>query len=719
LGGHHQSAPVAQAVTPDYTGLQLQTSSNALPIPIVWGVTQIAPNLIWSGDFNAQPTYTQETGTNTGKGGASTSTYSYEQVTGYNYFTAIIFGLCEGPIHGIGTIWQGQSTYDTSSLGLSEFDGGTPQSTWSYLSSNHPDQALSYPGLAFLASSNFALGSSASLNLTYVEVAGILGSSSGVNGLDADPAQVIQDFLTNAQYGVGFPSASIDANTLFTGASCYQVYCRAAGLALSPALVNQEAANSILSRWLQLTNTAAIWSGGRLKFIPYGDSAIGAFMPNLTPVYDLTDDDFIFTDGEDPVQVGRIDPYAAYNMQALEILDSGNSWAATPIIAFDQNAIDLYGLRIASTLTAHEICDTGVGMNAAQLILQRGLYIRTAYTFKLSWEYCLLEPMDLVNITDTALGLANTTVRITEIDEDDNGILMIVAEEFPAGTATAVAYPSQASSGILINRNIAPASVNTPSIYEPPSALSASGKAEVWIGVSGGTSGVADPNWGGAFVWISTDNITFSQIGAITAPARQGLLTATLASSGGQANPQPPFNTIDTAHTLSVSLTESGGALESTTSQGVENAATLCLIDQELMAYETVALTGSHAYNLTNLARGVYGSIPASHMSGAVFTRLDAAIFKYIMPDSYLGQEIYIKLQSFNVFGNAVQDLAACTVYTYKPFGLGAFGPIATALATGNNVDCGLASGGAAQYDDFGFASDPYPNFIDLGLASS
>jgi len=79
--------------------------------------------------------------------------------------------------------------------------------------------------------------------------------SSGINGGDADPAQIIQDFLTNSQYGVGFPSGSIDATTLFSSGSgldsSYQGYCRAAYLALSPALTNQETANSILARWLQ------------------------------------------------------------------------------------------------------------------------------------------------------------------------------------------------------------------------------------------------------------------------------------------------------------------------------------------------------------------------------------------------------------------------------------------------------------------------------------
>src|SRR5208337_5605970 len=94
--------------------------------------------------------------------------------------------------------------------------------------------------------------------------------------IDADPAQVIYDFLTNAQYGAGFDPASIDATTLFGsgGDGSLQTYCRAMGFAFSPVLVSQEQGSSILTRWLQLLSCAAVWSGGLLKFIPYGDTAI-------------------------------------------------------------------------------------------------------------------------------------------------------------------------------------------------------------------------------------------------------------------------------------------------------------------------------------------------------------------------------------------------------------------------------------------------------------
>jgi hypothetical protein len=176
---------------------------------------------------------------------------------------------------------------------------------------------------------------------------------------------------------------------------------------------------------------------------------------------------------------------------------------------------------------------------------------------------------------------------------------------------------------------------------------------------------------------------------------------------------------IDGVNTLSVSLAESGGALSSTTLQGAENAGTLAIVGSELLAFETATLTAPNAYALSGLARGLYGSTPAAHASGAAFTRLDEAIFKYQLPALYIGQTFYLKLQSFNVFGNAVQDLSSCVAYPYTPVGSGRVGPVAQALAVGTNLDCGLASGTATQADDFGLASDPYPNLIDLGVASS
>lgn len=327
--------------------------------------------------------------------------------------------------------------------------------------------------------------------------------------------------------------------------------------------------------------------------------------------------------------------------------------------------------------------------------------------------------MDLVTLTDAGLGLSRTAVRIVDIEEDEDGLLAVTAEEFPGGTATAVAYPVQTSASVAVNRNVAPASVNPPLIFEPPATLTSGGEAEVWIGLSGGSGGSADPNWGGATVWISRDDASYTAIGMVMSVARQGVLVAALPSSGGQSSGVPPFTAIDLTDTLAVNMQESAGELNSAATQDAENGVTLCLIDDELLAYTNASLISAGTYALTGLARGLYGSAPASHASGAQFTRLDNAIFKYALPSIYINSGFYLKFQSFNVFGQAAQPLADCTAYSYTPVGSSWLGSVAQALASGANVDCGIASGAASGYDDFGSASDPYPYLIDLGLASS
>ena len=389
----------SQVQTPQYTGIQMQASSSALPIPILWGMTLVAPNVIWAGDFVAIPLYSGGSG---GKGGVFGGR---SQITGYDYFTALVMGLCEGPVTNVRYGYDGQNTYTLGMLSCGEILGTTPQTAWGYLTANHPKKAISYPGTVLITSSEFDLGSSSSIGSLSFEVLGTFAGSS-VTNTDADPALIINDFLTNAQYGVGFPASSINAAALFggSGGSSYQAYCAAVGIGLSPALVDQEAANSILARWLQLTNSTAVWSGGQLKIIPYGDTTVtgtlnsGAtvtFVPNATSVYDLTDDDFIAGTDADPIVVTRSDPYSASNVVNLEVLSRAPTYAAgsqiptynqygaqiggypnyyapTPIQARDQNAIELYGLRVGSTVTAHEICTTAIGQVVAQLILQRG-----------------------------------------------------------------------------------------------------------------------------------------------------------------------------------------------------------------------------------------------------------------------------------------------------------------------------------------------------------
>ena len=388
---------------------------------------------------------------------------------------------------------------------------------------------------------------------------------------------------------------------------------------------------------------------GKPVVITYTAGSAGNFTPNLTPAYALSDTDFVDEKGnKDPVQVERVDVFSLPTIQRVEVLSRGNQYSALPVEARDQSQIEIFGPRVGSTVQAHEICDEFVmGPAIAQTILQRALYVRTKFTFKLSWEYCLLDPMDIVTITDANLGLSNYPVRIIEIEEDDKGLLSFTCEELVTGVSNPAFNPNASAGGFQPNWGVPAVSINPPLIYEPPPS-GTGGVAQIWVGASG-INGGGGSQWGGANVYISTDNVTYSQIAVITAPMRQGLLTASLPAAAGW----------DAVDTLAVDLAEStevgDSALTGTSQAAAQAGATLSLIDSELLAYEVATLTSGTAYNLTGLARGLSGSVAAGHSSGAQFFRIDGAIVKYNVPANFIGKTIYFKFQSFNVFGGGAR----------------------------------------------------------------
>lgn len=618
--------------------LQVQQSSQGLTLPVVYGRARVAGNLIWYGDFT-----TIETKTTTRQGGKGGGGVKQEDIS-YTYEAAVMMALCEGEIKGIGRIWRDKEKFESlSQLRLNLAKGGDEQPTWTHLQQpKHQAQAINYSGTAYIYSPNYELTKSAQIYSHNFEVIGKMGYSSSIP--DANPSEIIRDMLTNQNYGCGFPAENLGDT------SVYGVYCRAAGIFLSPVYSEQTEAQQNISELLEQTNSAAVFSQGRLKIVPYGDVKLSgngaAYVPNLTPVYDLTDDDFIVSGAEDPLKVERKTNADAYNQIQVEYLDRANDYNIAVAEVKDQANIEQYGLRPKDAVKMHGICDAKVANHVAQLLLQRALYVRNEYEFKLGWKYCLLEPMDLVTLTDEGLGLNKTPVRIIEIEEDEEGVLTVKAEDFPMGAATATAYPTQPSLGYSADYNKSPGNAHAPVVFEAPLQLTG-GEPQIWLATAGGDM------WGGAEVWISTDGDSYTRIGATNKKARFGSLSAPLASGA----------VFDRANTLNVEI--SAGQMTGGTEQDSRDLLTLCYVDGEFLAYETAELKGVGRYTLGNLTRGAYGSNIDRHNAGSQFVRIDEAMFKYAVPANWVGRTVWVKLVSFNVFGSSVQELAEVPAYSY------------------------------------------------------
>ncbi|MBN8902826.1 MAG: hypothetical protein J0H19_18735 [Rhodospirillales bacterium] len=618
---------------PAYTGLSVQTSSYGKVVPLVYGTIRIAPNLIWFGDFQAISHTSSASG---GKGGGSASS------TSYTYSASVCLGLCEGPIVGFGNFWVDKAVYSVNGNQYG-FDGSYDQEAWGYLTSVHPDQALNYRGIAYAAVASLDLGSSPNLSNYNYEVKGPYADTV-VGKADADPSQVVSDFLSNPHHGAGFPLDRIGDLTQ------YQDYTLAAGLLVSFELSQQATASSILADLATATNSEFVWSEGVLTLVPFGDEELTGngktYTPPSEPLYDLTDDDFIAID-DDPVKLTRKRPSDAVNAIQLEYDNRSNSYATDMVEAKDQAAIDRYGLRTSAASSTHMFADPGAARTSVQLQLQRQS-ARNVYTFTTDERYILLDPMDIVTLTDPGLDLDRQWVRIIDITENDDRTLTFTAEEYLSGTGSAAAYSYSTGAGYSADYNADPGDANEPIIFDAPVELSASG-IEVWMAVSGGE------NWGGADIHISTDGDTYKFVGTINGKSRQGILSSAI----------PATTDPDTLSTLSVDLTESAGTLLSGTKDDADHANTLCYVDGELVAYQTATLTATSKYDLTYLRRGLFGTAIASHALGASFARMDDSKFVYSYDKDQIGQTIYVKLASFNTVGGGKQSLADIDPYTY------------------------------------------------------
>jgi hypothetical protein len=332
----------------------------------------------------------------------------------------------------------------------------------------------------------------------------------------------------------------------------------------------------------------------------------------------------------------------------------------------------------------------------AELIKNRALYVRNIYAFTLGWRYGVLDPMDIVTLTDAGLGLSRQAVRIITIDEDEQGTLSMTAEQLDIGVAAPAIFAPAAGAGASPDFNAAAPAVNTPVIFEPPDLIAPG--LEIWIGASG-----SDPaNYGGCDLWISEDGATYRRFARMPFPARQGVLTGALPNVPAATTGA----TVDTISTLAVDLTTSGGALLSGSQQDALSLNTLCYVgaadaDGELVAYETATLTAIGKYDLTYLVRGAYGTPIGAQAVGAPFLRLDAAMLKIPFTQDRIGKTLHLKFLAYNPYGGGQQDLTDVTDYAYVIKGSALAGALPNVAGLTNAYVAGMTQLVWEAVDDF------------------
>lgn len=599
---------------------QINTASYGEVVPEILGTTRVSGNIIDYEDFTA---HEHKTTTRTGKGGRSKHTD-----ISYTYTVAAAIALCEGPIAGIGKVWKDKEVfqYPNENIQLTLFNGAVAQAPWPYMTSKHPDKALPYSGLAYMAGV-VDLGDRGSLPQYNFEVYGKLRDTG--DGVDVNPADYIEHVLQ-----------SVGADVQIEGIENFRAYCKAADILIStPPAQKSAKAQQIINDIAEITNSLVFWSTDRLKIVPLADKPIGTWTPANQIQYDLTADDFIAgTDGQ-LILYKRKDTSEAYNEATVEFINRSNSYEKETV-SFEVVAdVQKNGLKPASKKSAHYLYTKARAQYYAEQLAMKRLYAKTQYTFRLDWAFCTLEVGDLVTLTDEACQLNKQIVVITAVNEAADGQLEFTAEGKPAGTYAPARYDVHENERPFIDYNQEAPSVNDVAIFQTVGDV---GGNNVFIGVN------APAGWGGCSVWLSDNNQNYSRIGSITQQARMG-------------RTRLAFN--ETANACEVTLNQ--GMLKGGTHIDAERANTLCWVNGEALSYEGANMAPNNQFSLTGLVRGQYGTNAISHNAGERFIRVDEALFRYSYRKEDIGKTIYLKFTSSNIFGTNEQELDEVQAYQY------------------------------------------------------
>ena len=602
----------------------IATAEYGSAVPEIIGTTRTSGNIIYYDDFTA---HEHKETQRSGKGGGSKTV----SIT-YTYTVAIIFALCEGAIKGLGKVWKNKDIYNYPSdeIGMTLYYGTNEQQPWPYVVGKHPEKALPYKGLAYMAGV-IDLGSNASLPNFNFEVKGKL--TEGGDGVDVNPADYILYILN--KIGMG--------DVKISGIENYRRYCAAADLLISTPMDESKSrtAREIVNEIATITNAFMFWSNDQFKIVPLADRPVGDWKPNRTIVYDLTPDDFLPQSNGACVTYSRKDSSEIYNRFTVEFVNRANGYEKESVSYVDNDDLKEYGLRQASTTKALYIYTKKRAVFLAEELARKNKYERNQYTFKLDWAFCRLEVGDLVTLTDPSIGLNKQVALIDSVTEDAQGLLTFTAISRAGGDYDAAIYDVHDTDRPFVDFSPESGDVDVPAIFQPPTELTSNGN-ELWIGTKGKSK-----NWGGCNVWVSDDNQHYSEVGKITNSARLGSLAAAVNVSADE---------------IEVAV---NGMLLSGTEQDAQRANTLCWLDGECLSYTTATMLQNGNYKLSGLIRGQYNTTAAAHTAGAKFVRCDETLLKSPLKKDDVGKKLWIKFTSYNIFGAREQSLADVEPYEY------------------------------------------------------
>lgn len=381
--------------------------------------------------------------------------------------------------------------------------------------------------------------------------------------------------------------------------------CRAAGLFGSLLLDSQSKGSDVIGQLYEAMDAWPVWSGFQLKSIARSEvSAVGNgavyYAPTSTgPIVNLQESDFYVENEKDPpVTVTRKAQVDVPDILSVQLPNRESQYNDIVVSQPETGYVALFGPRKDSPKMMRMFQSPAVALMYLGIQIRLNNYVRNSYEFSLNAKQKLLEAGDLITIplastmpNSIAPGGAAPVpyvpipLRLLSAEEDADHGIKCTAEPFIYGCyAPLPPVAATAQGGYVPQTGGNPGSVNPPVIFEPVPRLAGGGtQTELWLVVSGGKTipgpPIVTPNYGGCFVYVSTDGgISYnpaqpltssgSVVGGPTPPASNAILgngiTGEVGNGGNIAYLEwPAADSPDTVNDLYLDLTESHGSLES------------------------------------------------------------------------------------------------------------------------------------------------------------
>lgn len=279
---------------------------------------------------------------------------------------------------------------------------------------------------------------------------------------------------------------------------------------------------------------------------------------------------------------------------------------------------------------------------------------RTSYTFETTRKYAKYLPTDVVTVT---VGNTSYRIRLTKKDESISTIKWEgVADDATIYSSTSVGGTQQSA-----QQQVTTPGITRVEFLDIPILRDEDDDSGFYVAMGG-----FKPEWSGAKLFRSSDDLTYSEVGSAVNNATLGICDTTLGNHAGG-------NFFDEKNTIQVTITS--GQLVSHTYDEVLNGANVALVGSEIIQFRTATLLSENTYLLSGLLRGRRGTEQriSTHDANELFALLSVAgIVRPAEGNSAIGSERYYKGVSF---GRRLNQTDAFS-FTNNAVGLMPFSPV-------------------------------------------